>query len=77
MQDAFSVTKYEIDEAQITRSFVYSLELIKDEELDSEKYHYLLYHEYLEFLCRIMLNSIQMEDEPIEYRLYVLLEAMY
>lgn len=41
-----------------------------------KKYHHLHYVEFLDFLCRVTLAWVDLQ-EPIEYRVMVLLEHLY
>jgi len=43
---------------------------------NEKKYHHLHYVEFLDFLCRMALALVDLQ-EPIEYRVMLLLEHLY
>ena len=49
---------------------------IKNENRDMRKYDYLKVIEFLEFLCRIAINAVQVNDS-IEEKTYILLDLIY
>lgn len=61
---------------QITECFLHSLMTIQDEAKDAKKYQFLRYVEFLEFLCRVALAGIEMQ-EPVEHKVFALLRALY
>ena len=66
----------QIDLIETRECFLFSQMTISDEKKDSCKYDYLLFIEYLNFLCLFALKYV-IDGEPIEHRVFLLLEALY
>ena len=49
---------------------------ILNDQLTERKYSHLYYVEFLDFLCRMALALVDIQ-EPIEYRVMILLEHLY
>jgi len=72
----------DFDNIKIHSIFVYSLEIIVDDVKETEKYHYITYSEFIEYLCRVALihfkdASIDTKEGKLEYKLVNLLKIMY
>ena len=51
----------------IEKCFLFSMMTIKNENKDGKKYEHLYFVEFLEFLCRMALNIIKIND-GVEYK---------
>jgi hypothetical protein len=56
--------------------FLFSQMTIVDDAKHEKKYHHLHYVEFLDFLCRVALAFVHLQ-EPIEHRVMVLMEHLY
>ena len=66
----------EISDQLIEDSFIYSMMTVINEIKNIRKYYYLVMVEFLEMLCRIAYLGF-VEQEPIEYKVFWLLEYMW
>jgi hypothetical protein len=64
---------------EIHKHFIYSLETISDENCDSEKYKYLNYIEFIEFICRIAIKLYEKnkEEESLDHKVQNLMKKIY
>ena len=60
---------------EIEKSFIYSLQIVEEEYRDESKYHFLAYHEFLEFLVRMA--SKFYEEKTTAQEVYQLLELLF
>lgn len=56
------------DDMQLHKTFVYSLEIIVDEVNNSEKYWYIQFSEFLEYIVRIALKLFVDKKDGWEYK---------
>ena len=55
---------------EIHKHFVYSLEIVGDEHCDWDKYNYLNFIEFMEFLCRIAFKLFEdKKEEGLDYKM--------
>ena len=72
-----NITDDKISIEDLQKHFLFSLENIIDESCrKSNKYWYLEFHEYQEFLSRVALQLFP-NEKAIEYKVYKLLELLY
>ena len=71
-----SPTSIKIDPNTIRECFLFSQMTVQDESRQSDKYHYLHFGEFLEFLCHFALEFVKCQ-ETIEQRVYYVMEAVY
>jgi hypothetical protein len=60
---------------EIQKSFIYSLQVVEEEQQDQSKYHSLAYHEFLEFLVRMASKFYQ--EQTTEEEVYQFLELLF
>ena len=61
---------------QIEECFILSQMTVVDEVENMEKYEYVYFVEWLEFICRIAIVGITMQD-ALEYKVQLLLEILF
>lgn len=77
--DAQLEGKYKVrglDLDKILACFVYSMMTILDEIKQKRKYHTLKHIEWLDFICRVAINCVAIQ-EPLEYKVHHLLEIIF
>ena len=67
---------YILTDSSLEECFLYSMMTVTDELNKMKKYTYLVYVEFLEFLCRVAIVGLDFED-MVEYKVHTLLELVY
>ena len=67
---------YSMSLVKVEESFVLCMMTVIDEESNMKKYRDLCFVEFLDFLCRIAIVGITMQD-LIEYKVHLLLEILF
>ena len=67
---------YILTDTSLEECFVYSLMAVTIEQNKMRKYKHLLFVEFLEFLCRIAIVGLDVQD-LVEYKVHILLEMAY
>ena len=67
---------YILTPEMVEECFLWSMMTVTDETNKIKKYEYLLFVEFLEFLCRVAIVGLDYDDQ-VEYKVHLLMQLLY